>query len=254
MTSRFEGQTLTVDWSQAIGYECSLEVKGWSDGVRATVIRGAETEPISLTEIGDWLFEVGDAAVKTWKQTLPNQLQDGLDAIPSHRCKALLLAATHEKVFDLLATNPLLLWLLLERRVIHDQNPEQLNHLLSDKQLNLCALAGLSGRKQEVKLLKRAAGLKLSKDELESFMELFEDPAVCDYLSHQKTMSPAVFKLLRTNQWLVLGKARALIPSLCQPEFRRIFDDVLRMIEDVSQLQNCATTAAQRAPSNVSDR
>lgn len=252
MTSRFEGQTLTVDWSQAIGHECSLEVKGWSDGVRATVIRGAEREPISLTEIGDWLFEVGDAAVKTWKQTLPNQLQDGLDAIPSHRCKALLLAATHEKVFDLLATNPLLLWLLMERRVIHEQSPEQLNHLLSDKQANLCALAGLSGRKQEVKLLKRAAGLRLSKDELESFMELFEAPAVCNYLSHQKTMSPAVFKLLRTNQWLVLGKARALIPSLCQPEFRRIFDDVLRMIEDVSQLQNCATTAAlQRLHDNL---
>ena len=52
MTSRFEGQTLTVDWSQAIGHECSLEVKGWSDGVRATVIRGAETEPTKYSSGG----------------------------------------------------------------------------------------------------------------------------------------------------------------------------------------------------------
>ena len=101
---------------------------------------------------------------------------------------------------------------------------------------------------------KKAASLKLRKDELESFMELLEVPTVCNYLSHQKTMSPAVLKLLRTNQWLVLSKAWALIPSLCQPEFRRIFDDVLRMIEDVSQLQNCATTAAlQRLHDNLVD-
>jgi len=134
--------------------------------------------------------------------------------------------------------------LLIERGVIDDQNSEQLNNLLSDKQANLCALVGLNGRKQEVKLLKRAASLKLRKDELESFLELLELPAVCNYLSHQKTMSSAVFKLLRTNQWLVLSKARALIPSLCQPEFRRIFDDVLRMVEDISQLQNCETTTS----------
>ena len=56
MTSRFEGKTLIVDWSQAIGHECSLELKGWSDGLCASVIRGAEIEPILLTEIGDWLF------------------------------------------------------------------------------------------------------------------------------------------------------------------------------------------------------
>ena len=252
MTSMFEGKTLIVDWSQAIGHECSLELKGWSDGLCASVIRGAEIEPILLTEIGDWLFEVDDPAVKTWKQTFPQQLQAGLGAIPSQRCTAIFLAATHEKVFDLLATNPLLLWLLIERGVLDDQNPEQLNLLLSDKQANLCSLVGLSGRKQEVKLLKRAASLKLRKDELESFMELLEVPTVCNYLSHQKTMAPAVLKLLRTTQWLVLSKARALIPSLCQPEFRRIFDDVLRMIEDVSQLQNCATTdALQRLHDNL---
>ncbi len=244
MTSKFEGKTLRVDWSQAIGHECSLELKGWNDGLSAAVIRGVEVEPISLTEIGDWLFEVDDSAVESWKQTLPKQLQNGVDAIPSQRCKAIVLAATHEKVFDLLATNPLLLWLLIERGVIDDQNSEQLNNLLSDKQANLCALVGLNGRKQEVKLLKRAASLKLRKDELESFLELLELPAVCNYLSHQKTMSSAVFKLLRTNQWLVLSKARALIPSLCQPEFRRIFDDVLRMVEDISQLQNCETTTS----------
>ena len=254
MTSRFEGQTLTVDWSQAIGHECSLELKGWNDGLSATVIRGAEIEPISLTEIGDWLFEVDDLAVGRWKQTLPKQIQKGLDAIPSHRSKAIALATAHDKAFDLLATNPLLVWLLIERGVVDDQNSEQLNHLLCDKQANLCALVGLNGRKQEVKLLKRASSLKLRKDELESFSELLEVPAVCDYLSHQKTMSPAALKLLRTNQWLVLSKARALIPSLCQPEFRRIFDDVLRMIENVFQLQHCATTASlQRLHDNLVD-
>ena len=47
MAPRFDGQTLTVDWSQAIGHECSLELNGWSYGVTATVIRGAEVEPIT---------------------------------------------------------------------------------------------------------------------------------------------------------------------------------------------------------------
>ena len=59
MTSRFEGKTLIVV-EPAIGHECSLELKGWSDDLCASVIRGAEMEPILLTEIGDWLFEVDD--------------------------------------------------------------------------------------------------------------------------------------------------------------------------------------------------
>ena len=252
MISSFEGETLKVDWSQTIGHECLLELRGWNNGATASVIRGDEIEPITLTDVGEWLFEVDDPAVAAWKLTFPDQLLQGIDALPSHRCKAIALAATHEKVIDMLATNPVLLWLLIDRRVIGDESAEQINHLLGDKQVKLCSLVGLSERKQVVKLLKKAASLKLQKNELESFVELLETPAVCDYLSHQKTISPAILKLLRTNQWLVLSKARALIPSLCQPEFRRIFDDVLRMIEDLSQLQNCATTAAlQRLHDNL---
>lgn len=252
MISSFEGETLKVDWSETIGHECLLELRGWNNGATASVVRGDEIEPITLTDVGEWLFEVDDPAVAAWKLTFPDQLLQGVDALPSHRCKAIALAATHEKVVDILVTNPVLLWLLIDRRVIGDESAEQINHLLGDKQVKLCSLVGLSERKQVVKLLKKAASLKLQKSELESFVELLETPAVCDYLSHQKTISPAVLKLLRTNQWLVLSKARALIPSLCQPEFRRIFDDVLRMIEDVSQLQNCATTAAlQRLHDNL---
>lgn len=252
MISSFEGETLKVDWSQTIGHECLLELRGWNNGATASVIRGDEIEPITLTDVGEWLFEVDDPAVAAWKLTFPDQLLQGIEALPSHRCKAIALAATHEKVIDMLATNPVLLWLLIDRRVIGDESAEQINHLLGDKQVKLCSLVGLSERKQVVKLLKKAASLKLQKNELESFVELLETPAVCDYLSHQKTISPAILKLLRTNQWLVLSKARALIPSLCQPEFRRIFDDVLRMIEDLSQLQNCATTAAlQRLHDNL---
>ena len=252
MISSFEGETLKVDWSQTIGHECLLELTSWNNGATAAVIRGDEIEPITLTDIGEWLFEVDDPAVAAWKLTFPDQLLQGVDALPSHRCKAIELAATHEKVFDLLATNPVLLWLLIDRRVISDESPEQLDHLLGNKQVKLCSLVGLSGRKQVVKLLKKAADVKLQKNELESFVELLETPAVCDYLSHQISMSPAVFRLLRTNQWLATSKARALIPSLCQPEFRRIFDDVLRMIEDISQLQNCETTASlQRLHDNL---
>ena len=254
MISSFEGETLKVDWSQTIGHECLLELRGWNNGATASVIRGNEIEPITLTDVGEWLFEVDDPAVAAWKLTFPDQLLQGIEALPSHRCKAIALAAAHEKVIDMLATNPVLIWLLIDRRVIGDESAEQINHLLGDKQVKLCSLVGLSERKQVVNLLKKAASLKLQKNELESFVELLETPAVCDYLSHQKTISPAVLKLLRTNQWLVLSKARALIPSLCQPQLRRIFDDVLRMIEDISQLQNCVTPASlQRLHDNLVD-
>ena len=86
MTSRFEGQTLTVDWSQAIGRECSLELKGWNDGLSASVIRGDELESITLTDVGEWLFEVDEPAVAAWKLTFPSQLLRGIHALPSHRC------------------------------------------------------------------------------------------------------------------------------------------------------------------------
>ena len=74
MTSRFEGKTLIVDWSQAIGHGVAGAEKG-GDDLSASVIRGIEIEPILLTEIGDWLFEVDDLAVEKWKQTFPQQLK-----------------------------------------------------------------------------------------------------------------------------------------------------------------------------------
>ena len=59
-----------------------------------------------------------------------------------------------------------------------------------------------------------------------------------------KVISADDIQLLLRQPWLANCSARSLIPVLRDQGYRRIFSDVLRMLEDISALQQCKTVVA----------
>jgi hypothetical protein len=109
------------------------------------------------------------------------------------------------------------------------------------KQRVLCNQVGLAGTRQQVKLLKRARDAGLSKDELRSYIRLLKHQNVCNYLSHSRGELGYQLKLLMKHPWLASCPARALIPLLVGGEHWIIFRDILRMTDDINELQQCTT-------------
>jgi hypothetical protein len=235
---------LQIDWSQFLGHECTLKLWSWSDNLIATTTQDGRVEKIALSHVGEWLFEVDDPAVNLWKQTIPSNVLDAITNLPSLRCTLLEMAVTEPKIQDLLLNNPVLLWRLFDAKLLLEELSPEHEQLLNQRQRDLCRLIGLNGTKQQVSLLKLATQRQLSRDQLLTYIELLKNAKACQFFSHHKSVTPEIINVLKTNTWLVSCNAKALIPELCSPEWRRIFDDVLRMLEDISALRLCATTTA----------
>ena len=235
---------LHIDWSQFLGHECTLTISSWAENLIATTARGGQVEEIALSHVGEWLFEVDDQAVNLWKQTIPSNVLDAITNLPSHRCTLLEMAVTEPRIQDLLLSNPVLLWRLFDVKLLPQELTSENEQLLNQKQRDLCRLVGLTGTKQQANLLKLATQRQLSRDQLLTYIELIKNAEACQFFSHHKSVTPEIINVLKTNTWLVSCKAKALIPALCSPQWRRIFDDVLRMLEDISALRLCTTTTA----------
>ena len=235
---------LEIDWSQFLGHDCILKVSSWGENLKATATREHQVENIALSHVGEWLFEIDDPAINHWKKTIPSKILEALIDLPSHRCSLIELAVNNPKICDLLISNPVLLWRLFDANLLLKELPPEHESLLNQKQKDLCKLVGLDGTKQQVSLLKLATQRQLSRDQLLTYIELLKNAEACQFFSHHKSVTPEIINVLKTNTWLVSCKAKALIPELCSPEWRRIFDDVLRMLEDISALRLCATTTA----------
>ena len=235
---------LEIDWSKFLGHNCMLKISSWDENLKATATRDNQVENIALSHVGEWLFEIDDPAVNHWKKTIPGKILEALVNLPSLRCTLIELAVNNPKICDLLTSNPVLLWRLFDANLLLKELPPDHESLLNQKQRDLCKLVGLDGTKQQVSLLKLATQRQLSRDQLLTYIELLQNAEACQFFSHHKSVTPEIINVLKTNTWLVSCKAKALIPELCSPQWRRIFDDVLRMLEDISALRLCTTTTA----------
>jgi hypothetical protein len=227
-----------------LGHDCILTVSSWDENLEATATRENQVENISLSDVGEWLFEIDDPAVNEWKKTIPSRILEALVNLPSLRCTLIELAINNLKICDLLLSNPVLLWQLFDAKLLLKELTPEHEILLNEKQRDLCKLLGLDGTKQQVSLLRLATQRQLSRDQLLTYIELLKTTEACQFFSHQKSVTPEIINVLKNNTWLVGCKAKALIPDLCSPEWRRTFDDVLRMLEDISPLRLCSSTAA----------
>ena len=67
MAQAFFDGSLVIDWSESIGHECKISIGGWDSGLIVTGHDQDELSPLSLIDVGDWIFTVDDPAVLEWK-------------------------------------------------------------------------------------------------------------------------------------------------------------------------------------------
>ena len=221
-----------------------VTVAPWNRGLGGIAIDEDEQTDITLREVGDWVFGLTDPAVLTWKKSFPIDVLIALEAMPSHKARLAEYASKSNPVRDLLLSNPILLWGLCEYGFLNDITLDEIEALTRVKQRDLAMYLKLEGTQQQVRLLKRMSGVSRTKDELRSYMRLLKHQAVCNYLSHAPGELGAELQLLTKHPWLASCPARALIPLLSNREHWITFRDILRMTDDITELQQCTTTNA----------
>lgn len=235
---------LEIDWSASLGHRCIVRVEAWNQGLGATAIDDDEVASLSLQQVGDWLFSHTDTAIADWRATFPDEVERALASLPSHQARAADVAVQSTSSCDLLVSNPLLFWSLCELGDFDTSPIPLVDRASGQKQRVLCSQVGLAGTQQQVKLLKRARDAGLSKDELRSYIRLLKHQNVCNYLSHSRGELGYELKLLMKHPWLASCPARKLIPLLSNSEHWTIFRDILRMTDDINELQQCTTINA----------
>ena len=237
-------ESLEIDWTQSLGHRCMVTVAPWNRGLGGIAIDEDEQTDITLREVGDWVFGLTDPAVLTWKNSFPIDVLIALEAMPSHKARLAEYASKSNPVRDLLLSNPILLWGLCEYGFLNDITHDEIEGLTRLKQRELARYLKLEGTQQQVRLLKRMSGVSRTKDELRSYMRLLKHQAVCNYLSHAPGELGAELQLLTKHPWLASCPARALIPLLSNREHWITFRDILRMLDNISALQQCASINA----------
>ena len=147
-------------------------------------------------------------------------------------------------IVDLLASNPLLLWLLVDNGLLGLVSLGEINRRLSVKQKQLCKDLGLSGTNQQVKILKRAAAARLSATQVRQLREVLQQEQICSFLGHRQEISASTIDILRRYPWIVRHPSRTLVDALASSETLRFFQDVMRMLVDLEPLYACRTSAA----------
>lgn len=237
-------ESLEIDWTRSLGHRCIVMVAPWNKGLGGIAIDDDEQTDITLREVGDWVFGLTDPAVLTWKQGFPADVLEALEAMPSHKAHLAEYASKSSSIKDLLLSNPILLWGLCEYGFLDDISVDEIEELTRLKQRDLAKHLKLEGTQQQVRLLKRMSGVSRTKDELRSYIRSLKHQQVCRYLSHAKGELGAELRLLTKHPWLASCPARALIPLLSNQEHWTTFRDILRMTDDITELQQCITTNA----------
>ena len=221
-----------------------ITVAPWNKGLEGVAIDDDEQTDITLREVGDWVFGLTDPAVVRWKESFPADVLFALEAMPNHKARLAEYASKSRSIQDLLLSNPILLWGLCEYGCLNDVTFDEIEALTRLKQRDLCRHLKLEGTQQQVRLIKRISGVSRTKDELRSYIRLLKNQEVCNYLSHAKGKLEQELKLLTKHPWLAGCPARVLIPALADQEHWIILRDILRMIDNIDELQQCITINA----------
>ena len=241
MAQAFFDGSLVIDWSESIGHECKISIGGWDSGLIVTGHDQDELSPLSLIDVGDWIFTVDDPAVLEWRRTLPHDINLALELIPNHQSSILRWAVDSPALVDLVVSNPLLLWLLVDDGLLARPTLGELNRRIAHRQRRLCAEVGLEGTEQQVKILRRAAQFEFTPASARDLREVLKNDAICDFLSHESEIKPSTISVVKRYPWMVRHPVKALIGHLNRSEILRYFQDVLRMLDNIESLYRCRT-------------
>ena len=248
MITTLGDDSVVMDWSEPVGHDCRVSIGSWDSKLRVIRHEHGDACPMSLMDVGDWFLQSLDPAVRAWRKRLPQALDEALSQLPSRQASLLAWAVESEPVRDLLISNAVLLWQLVDRGLLSDRSLEEVGQLLRVKQKTLCAQLGLSGSSQQVRLLKIAALGQLTARDIRVLFRVLDNKEVCDFLSHRGTISSFDLHLIDQFSWLVVHPVRVLIDELREPRNFALFNSVHRLLifDDYESLFRCTSIQALR--------
>jgi hypothetical protein len=235
---------LIVDWYELLGYPCRLLLRDWESGLTAYTQTRDTVEAVRLDAVGDWVLDLVDPAVLQWRSSIPRGVLSSVKLLPTKRANCLDIAARSLAARQLLESNPLMFWMLVDQGHIDEANDQQLEKLLGQKQKHILASLGLRGTAQQVRLLGRFGELGLSKKDMPTMLRVLSNQAACDYLGHQAHLAIDTLRVLDRYPWLPSCPARALIPELLDQQTRRWLDDSIQMLEDIEPVRQCVSSVS----------
>ena len=244
-TISFDG-SLVIDWSSSLGHDCKVAIADWDSGLRVVCQNDGSVSWLSLIDVGDWLFQLSEPAVEVWRATWPMGLSAAISQLPSRQASILSWSVASSVVLDLLVSNPLLLWLLVEDGLFNKRALGEVEQRLQAKQRVLCKSLWLEGSAQQVRILKRAAKENLSCHSVESLVKVMGNDDACDFLSHRKSVDPFTLLLLQKHPWLARHPVRALVDDLHEPKNYSLFRTVQNLLsfDDLDPLLRCTSISS----------
>lgn len=219
-------------------------MRSWAFGLATNTVNDDEVQRAQLSDVGDWLLDVDEPAVVEWRASIPTSVLQAVAQLPNQRTALLELAACCRGARDLLQTNPKLLWLLFDHRVIGSADPCSAARLLEGKQRWLLSLLGMEKSSRLVRLLKKTASRSLSRQDIANLKDLVKDEQVCAYFSHSSVIDTHEISVLTNYPWLAGCPAKSLIPTLANRQVQRWFSDTVRMLIDLEPLKRCRSQEA----------
>ena len=198
-------QNLEIDWSEALGYPCKLIIAAWDKGVHWLSHTYDDIyHPEVHQEHGVNLLAPTDhPAINEWQKTIPGDVLSVLSRFKHWRVSLLQLVRNWREADDLLATNPLLLWLVREYAEEQGWTTRELQQALTLKQPVLLQTIELTGTKSANKLLKKIDFDYLDKQDSKFIRSVWQDSDILNRLSHQKRISIRLLQFYKKFPWIV---------------------------------------------------
>ena len=203
---------LEFNFEKILSYPCYVCVNNWHQGLQVWSDVEADSsseysrEEFDLLEDGgvSGLLESHDPEIAKWWATFPEDILGRLQAFPGYRFLLARLCFQFNEAKDLLAHNPLLLFLFFKQVLEQKASTVRIQNLLTKKQIDILKFCDLPGTPATVKLLRKMKFVAPNQKELVILKEILtRDNAFLKRMSHEAEFSFDKLQMLKTYPWML---------------------------------------------------
>ena len=223
-------QILILDSLGTDGHSYLYYLHGWDFGLNVECVVKGRCEELQDKDPLAWVLESGDPMIAAWRDTIPKLMLVNTLALPGRWLNLLSLSSEHNDVAQLLAANPLLLWLYYSRLMPSSGgNVAEFINSMGLKRREMLRAIGFEGSERQVRLLEKAKAQRMSAVSTVQLLELDSKPELKKYFAHTETVSLTALNVLRRYPALSQGKINQLIDQFDNSDNCKLLVDVHKL-------------------------
>jgi hypothetical protein len=237
-------EILIVDIKGWDGRQCVSYVHGWGGDVEVELPFRSQVAGTKLPEVlADTLLRGTSKAILSWRKTVPQNLIEHATDLPNSNFEILRLAAHHRVALDLLAGNPVLLWLVYNHCLVNSIGIDEMLGELAVSQSAILAWVGYDGIKSNVKILQKLKGTRVSAAGIFNTLSALRVPSHQKYFRHAKDPCTVEASIISLYPKLLSTPASKLIPLLRDKSLYAKFFELHRFMVEPNRIYRCSTIA-----------